>query len=1027
MRIFERALVFVLVLILLYGAGCGPSRHRTVVAVVSDQQEKALIVQAFKASGPESLAAKELRRYVYVRTGELLPIISSRSKPKSGIDLIVVGAKQQPVVQALAETSDDLASRIEALEAEQYVIKTVAYEDQKVILIAGGDAVGALYGAYRFAEILGVRFYLHGDTIPDEQIAFELPDVNETGKPLFSIRGIQPFHDFPEGPDWWNTDDYKAIIAQLPKLGMNFIGLHTYPEGGVGPEPTVWIGVDSDVEDDGTVKFSSRSSYHNTLRGNWGYASKKTSDYSCGTDLIFERDDYGSDAMLGMTPWPETPEENNIAFNQVGELLRESFEYAHSLGIKTCVGTETPLIVPKVVKDHLGDMGKDASDPAVVQELYEGMFKRIEKTYPVDYYWFWTPEDWTWGNPKDEKVEATLGDFRAAIAAHEKVQPGFTLATCGWVLGPPKDRALFDGFLPKEMPISCINRNVGFSPVESGFAKAKDRPKWAIPWMEDDPALIIPQLWAGRMRRDAADALAYGCTGLLGIHWRTRVLGPNVSALAKAAWDQDQWNPDIGRMIEPQDTKLIEGKLGGVSAKFLNNEIVDTESDPLYQTVTYNVKAYQIKTPEGEYTVTLKFCEPHYNEKGKRVFGVKLQGKTVIDRLDVFEKVGKNRAMDFAFEGIKSIDGMLNIQFIPIVEYPFIAAILIEGDNFTRKINCGDTAYKDYGDDLSDLEADTRPRDLPANDFYADWALAQFGSDVAEAAGKMFSMLDGGPVTATSGQSGTNLPRPSTWVNGPGGINPDNRPWEQIKGEYKFVDDFGKLRSQVWGAGNLERFDYWLNSFRYLRGIGKLNCTWAKFNEAMEKVKKTDDSAEKKRLATELALPIRKDLVRQFEQVQRYLLATVSTTGEMGTVMNWQQHLMPGLLTKPGTELTEMLGGELPSDAVPRKDYAGEMQVIVPTVRGSLQAGEDLKLKVIILCDGKLVDAGLYFRILGQSEFERIPLVHVGRCVYSATIGADRIEESDLEYYVKAKQWNGQERFFPAAAPKLNKTVVIMN
>ena len=80
--------------------------------------------------------------------------------------------------------------------------------------------------------------------------------------------------------------------------------------------------------------------------------------------------------------------------------------------------------------------------------------------------------------------------------------------------------------------MSCINRNVGFAPVEPGFANLEGRPQWAIPWLEDDPAMIIPQLWAGRMRRDAADALAYGCTGLLGIHWRTRILGPNVSALA---------------------------------------------------------------------------------------------------------------------------------------------------------------------------------------------------------------------------------------------------------------------------------------------------------------------------------------------------------------------------------------------------------------------------------------------------------------------------------------------------------------
>ena len=55
--------------------------------------------------------------------------------------------------------------------------------------------------------------------------------------------------------------------------------------------------------------------------------------------------------------------------------------------------------------------------------------------------------------------------------------------------------------------MSCIHRNVGFAPVEPGFARIEGRPKWTIPWLEDDPAMIQPQLWVGRMRRDAADAL----------------------------------------------------------------------------------------------------------------------------------------------------------------------------------------------------------------------------------------------------------------------------------------------------------------------------------------------------------------------------------------------------------------------------------------------------------------------------------------------------------------------------------------
>ena len=52
-------------------------------------------------------------------------------------------------------------------------------------------------GAYRLAEHLGVRFYVHGDVVPDGRIPLTMPQLDEMGTPLFNRRGIQPFHDFP--------------------------------------------------------------------------------------------------------------------------------------------------------------------------------------------------------------------------------------------------------------------------------------------------------------------------------------------------------------------------------------------------------------------------------------------------------------------------------------------------------------------------------------------------------------------------------------------------------------------------------------------------------------------------------------------------------------------------------------------------------------------------------------------------------------------------------------------------------------
>ena len=111
---------------------------------------------------------------------------------------------------------------------------------------------------------------------------------------------------------------------------------------------------------------------------------------------------------------------------------------------------------------------------------------------------------------------------QAALDALNAMGKPFTLATSGWVLGPQNDRAALDKFLPKDSPMSTINRQVGHAPDEPGFANVSGRPKWVIPWLENDPNLTAPQPWAGRMRYDAADARRLGCTGLLGIHWRTQ-------------------------------------------------------------------------------------------------------------------------------------------------------------------------------------------------------------------------------------------------------------------------------------------------------------------------------------------------------------------------------------------------------------------------------------------------------------------------------------------------------------------------
>ena len=210
-----------------------------------------VIVAAADAPFAERLAAQEVRRYVYLRTGKLLPITDKLGAEPA----IVVGSKGQAVVKALPESG--LNGPIQGLAVESYLTATTD-SGPEVVLVVGGDPDGHALRGLSPGRAPGRAVLLHGDVVPDARVALAIRPTDERGKPLFDRRGIQPFHDFPEGPDWWNRDDYKAVLGQLPKLRMNFFGLHTYPEGGVGPEP---LGLDRHARGRECVTARSKVSY----------------------------------------------------------------------------------------------------------------------------------------------------------------------------------------------------------------------------------------------------------------------------------------------------------------------------------------------------------------------------------------------------------------------------------------------------------------------------------------------------------------------------------------------------------------------------------------------------------------------------------------------------------------------------------------------------------------------------------------------------------------------------------------------
>ncbi|AQT67390.1 Alpha-glucuronidase [Anaerohalosphaera lusitana] len=1017
-------------------------------AVADDKPAKtgpALICYPSGADLKQQLAAKEIRRYIYLRTDELLKLKTVKSIPGDN-DLIVIATKDSNLLDKI---SFDKAAK---LKPQDYAIKTLTADDRKIVLICGGDPLGALYGAYNFIEHFGVRFNIHGDTIPDEKIDFYLPDIDKTASPLFELRGILPFHDFPEGPDWWNADDYKFYISQMVKMKMNFIGLHCYPNVPWGPEPTVWMGLPEDVNPDGTVRASYPASYHTTERLNgygedsgspkrwWGYSAAQTSDFSAGTSRLFETDNFGPDCMAGHVYRNLTPETSNEVFNRTGKMFDDVFSYAQQLGVKTAIGTETPLHIPDKLKERLRQKGMDPDAPATMRKIYEGMMTRISHAHPLDYYWAWTSEGWL--NPVDQPVvDKTISEFGMMSKAIKKLDEPFNFATCGWAMGPAQNPTLFDRSLAKDVPISSITSWLGASRLNDGFAKIENRPKWAIPWLEDDTAMLSPQLWVGRLRRDAADARDYGCTGLMGIHWRTRILSPNFTTLADAGWRQD-WLPEEEPVVPTEKIELKEGHSGGQAANYAPNEITGTDADPVYQTCRYNLSYYRLLVPNGKYNVTLKFCEVHYREPGKRVFNVSVMGEKVAENLDVFKKAGHLGTYDLVVSDVKVTNGILDITFDPVVEFPFIAGIVIEGKTadlnqiegkaYTRKINCGNGKWQDYQADLGKIRNPSAgpltARDLPCEDFYRDWCKSEFGPEAARELAAIFTELDsGGPLEAYSFPSAwpRNIPLTNVWIAGPGGIRVDQTPWSEAQKDYAFVDKMSDLRTRIKGKGNLARFDYWLNSFKYLRAMGELSCTRGELDKAVNSAANENDKTEQKTLAAQRVLPIRIKLARLWEQMMTYQLAATYTPGELGTIANLEQHNSRNLnfVNLHDEKLEKLLGRPLPETANITGKYQGSPRIFVPALRSNINANERFELKVIILAKDKPQNPTVRWRPLGASDYNTLPLTHVARGVYKAKFPT---MDKDFEYHIDAEFGSGENVRFPATAPAIDQSVVVL-
>ena len=365
------------------------------------------------------------------------------------------------------------------------------------------------------------------------------------------MRGLQPFHDFSVGPDWWNLQDYESVLSQMAKLRMNFIGLHTYPSWNpaAGPEANVWIGLPEDVDEHGNVRFGYEAGVVTTRRG-WAVTPFPTSRYASGAGLLFEGDDYGPDFMLDCLEWPRTAEAGAAMFNRYGDLQQQAFQQARRLGDQDLRWHGAATGGPEGAGCAAGGQRHETRGPgrnpaactrgpsfgscARCRLITTGSGRRKSG-------WGRNPGSAGGRWPPVPMSSVTLGWPRRRLSL---LSAPFGFATCGWRLGTRSDALWMDKHTPRSWAASSINTRLGRDPVESAYGAMPGRSKWVIGWAEDDDAAGAHcctswdlQLGVERMFTNSADAFRYGCEGMMAIHWRTAAIAPNITALAQAGWD----------------------------------------------------------------------------------------------------------------------------------------------------------------------------------------------------------------------------------------------------------------------------------------------------------------------------------------------------------------------------------------------------------------------------------------------------------------------------------------------------------
>jgi hypothetical protein len=405
---------------------------------------------------------------------------------------------------------------------EEYEISAAG---RRVLLTAASDQA-LLYAVFDFLERQGVIFGIDGDTQPlDPVAALTLPAPQEpwTVSPSLTVRGLLPWPDFLNCISVYNDEDFKAYFANMLRMRLNMFGMHAYTQN--DPLAESYLSFDY-------AGAGHRAALEDSTMTSWGYLPQRTSTFKMGAEQFFDRETFGADATrLAADNW-------DIA-DRTTKMLRTAFEFASTLGIRTGIGfepyqnpTEIVRALPPESKSHPGGL----VESTIGKDLLERRLADLLERYPmVDYVWLWEDEQANWES-RTKNIPLSVTPFKQAHDFLRRNAPKKQLVLAGWG-GVVRNFQSLHQRLPGDIVFAALSNTLGWDPVSEEYGKLESRERWPIPWLEDDPSMWLPQFRASRFESDMKRAKSFGCQGMMGIHWRHRIVDPTATYFSRAAWN----------------------------------------------------------------------------------------------------------------------------------------------------------------------------------------------------------------------------------------------------------------------------------------------------------------------------------------------------------------------------------------------------------------------------------------------------------------------------------------------------------